>query len=117
MTSVFDLNNGDCFNSAAEATVDEVAVTDCDNGHEYEIYFAVDYDAGPFESYPGEDAVVNFECDEQCTAQFEAFVGMTYEDRSCTSTTWPPLRIPGAAVTARSCARCTGLTSRARIRC
>lgn len=79
MTSVFDLNNGDCFNSAVEATVEEVAVTDCDNGHEYEIYFAVDYDAGPFESYPGAEAVTNF-VNEQCTAQFESFVGMTYDD-------------------------------------
>ena len=79
MTSVFDLNNGDCFNSAEDATVEEVEVTDCDNGHEYEIYFAVDYDAGSSEPYPGADAVTNF-VNEQCTGQFESFVGLAYDD-------------------------------------
>jgi hypothetical protein len=79
MTSVFDLNNGDCFNSAEDATVEEVEVTDCENGHEYEIYYAVDYDAGSSEPYPGTDTVTNF-VNEECTGQFESFVGLAYDD-------------------------------------
>jgi len=79
LTSVFDLNNGDCFNSPAAESVDEVAVTDCADGHEFEIYYVVNFDAGPLDPYPGSEAITSF-VNEQCSGQFETFVGTTYEE-------------------------------------
>ncbi len=78
MTSVFDLEKGDCFNSSEESTVQEVAVIDCTAEHEYEIYFAVDYTPDG-DSYPGDDVITTF-VNDQCKGEFEGFVGTTYDE-------------------------------------
>ena len=74
---VFTLAVGDCLNDdTQEGEVSTIPVVDCDEPHDSEVYASVLMDDG---DYPGEDATVAF-ADEQCTAQFEAFVGLSPEE-------------------------------------
>ena len=75
-TSVFDLEEGDCFGAAGEQ-VESVNVVDCEEPHIYEVYALVDYETED-DAYPGQEAVRSY-ADEQCEAQFEGFVGIDYE--------------------------------------
>ena len=75
-TSVFDLEEGDCFGAAGEQ-VETVNVVDCEQPHIYEVYALVDYETED-DAYPGEEAVRTY-ADEQCEAEFEGFVGIDYE--------------------------------------
>jgi len=76
--SVFDLKTGDCFDSAAEGTVEEVERIDCAAPHTYEIYAAVDHPGGPNDPYPGDEAMATF-AGEQCRTEFETFIGLDYD--------------------------------------
>lgn len=78
-TSVLDLESGDCFNGSGDATAREVAVTDCDEEHEYEVFAVAEFDAAQSEPYPGAEALKAF-VNEQCTEQFARFVGTQYDD-------------------------------------
>jgi hypothetical protein len=78
MTSVFDLENGQCFNGADEDIVDEVEVVDCDAPHDYEIYHVVDHSAGPSDSWIGDEEMEAF-VDDECKGAFEPFVGTDYD--------------------------------------
>jgi hypothetical protein len=78
MTSVFDLENGQCFNEPGEDIVNQVEVVDCDVLHDYEIYHVVDHPAGPSDPWIGEDEMEAF-VDEECKGAFEPFVGTAYE--------------------------------------
>jgi hypothetical protein len=75
-TSVFDLEEGDCFGAAGEQ-VETVGVVDCEEPHIYEVFALVEYESDDDE-YPGEEAVSAY-ADEQCEAEFEDFVGLDYE--------------------------------------
>jgi hypothetical protein len=79
MTSVFDLENGQCFNDAGETIVDEVEVVDCADAHDYEIYAVDDYPADSGADYVGDEEIGTF-VQTTCLDGFEAFVGMTYEE-------------------------------------
>jgi hypothetical protein len=93
--SVFDLKTGDCFNSAAEGTVEEVERIDCAAPHTYEIFAAVDHPGGSSDAYPGDVAMASF-AGEQCRAEFEPFIGLDYDSSELfifylhpSAETWP----------------------------
>ena len=79
MTSVFELEVGDCFNDAEDSIVNEVEVVDCAAGHRYEIYGSAEYAAEDGDAYVGEEVLQGF-VEEECIGMFEPFVGMAYAD-------------------------------------
>lgn len=76
MTSVFDLERGDCF-SVDREQIDAVPVVDCAEPHEYEAFAVFDHTAGDGEPYPGNRELVDY-ADGECRAPFEEFVGIDY---------------------------------------
>ena len=74
--SVFDLEQGDCFQDpdAAAVEVQRVRVVPCAESHDNEIYLAFDLADGAF---PGA-AEMDEEVDGRCFAAFEPFVGFDY---------------------------------------
>ena len=79
LTSVFDLEVGDCFDTEDVSSVDEVTVVGCEATHVYEVFEVADYDAGPDEAFPGDDAL-NDAAEDVCRPGFEDYVGVPYDD-------------------------------------
>ncbi len=75
-TSVFDLEEGDCFGAAGDR-IETVNVVDCEQPHIYEVYSLFDYE-GDDEAYPGSEEI-RAHADEQCESDFEDFVGIDYQ--------------------------------------
>ncbi|HYN64427.1 MAG TPA: RDD family protein [Candidatus Limnocylindrales bacterium] len=73
--SVFGMQMGDCFDVETLEAIRSVHVVPCDQGHVYEAY-AQPRLTGP--DYPG-DTVVASRADEMCVAEFEPYVGTSYE--------------------------------------
>ncbi len=74
------LEVGDCFDDAGPATdeitnVTDVPIVDCSDLHDNEVYATYELSDDDF---PGTDAVYS-DADLQCVEQFDAFVGMSYE--------------------------------------
>lgn len=70
-TSVFDLEEGDCFQSVSQTgSIEEVDVVDCDSPHDNEVYSVWDFADGPDDPYPGDDVVVE-ESSAGCNEDFE----------------------------------------------
>jgi hypothetical protein len=77
MMSVFDLQVGDCFDDQGiDAEQTEVPVVDCSLPHDNELYFEYAMTDAVF---PGNDAAMDASF-QQCTATFDAFVGLPYAD-------------------------------------
>ncbi len=81
MTSVFDLEQGQCFMEATGEIVDEVEVVGCTSPHDYEIYHVVNHPAGPSDAWIGDAEMSDF-VDAECKGSFEGFVGLDYESSS-----------------------------------
>lgn len=79
MTSVFDLETGQCFNQPDDNVVDEVQVVDCADAHDYEIYAVADYPADSGAEYVGDEEMGTF-VQTTCVEGFETFIGKTYEE-------------------------------------
>lgn len=77
VTSVFDLESGDCF-SATGDEVETVTVVDCEQPHLYEVFGVFDHEAGNDDPYPGDEAMLEY-ADAECQPLFEDFVGSDYE--------------------------------------
>ena len=75
-TSVFDLEEGDCFGAAGDQ-VETVNVVPCDDAHIYEVFSLFDYEPDG-DAYPGREEVRAY-ADEQCEADFVDFVGIDYQ--------------------------------------
>ncbi len=75
-TSVFDLEEGDCFGAAGDQ-VETVTVVDCEDPHVYEVFSLFDYE-GDGDEYPGEETI-QASADEGCDTDFEEFVGVDYQ--------------------------------------
>ncbi len=71
----FRLQVGDCLAEAAVGDVKSVPVVPCTDPHDTELYHSFDLPDGDF---PGEEAVIA-SAEEGCLAEFEAFIGATYE--------------------------------------
>jgi hypothetical protein len=78
-TSVFDVVVGDCFNAPEAETISQVELVDCADPHQYEAYHAEDHPAGGDEAFIGDDAMTEY-ADEVCLGEFEAFVGIPWEE-------------------------------------
>ncbi|GGC03248.1 septum formation family protein [Cellulomonas carbonis] len=76
----FSIRVGDCLETTeafAEATeVESVPTVPCGDPHDAEVYATTLLDDGDF---PGDEAVAK-KADELCYGEFEAFVGLPYED-------------------------------------
>lgn len=78
--SVFDIKVGDCYQDPEESdTVAELTLVDCDAPHDNEIYAFGLYPAGDDDPFPDEADLDEFS-DEFCTEEFEAYVGIDYQD-------------------------------------
>lgn len=95
MTHVDSLEVGDCFQTAEEESIDEVAVVDCAQYHDNEVFLTYDLDMerNPVR-FPGQEEVYEA-ANEGCLAGFEAYVGEPYESSryylgsiSPSETTW-----------------------------
>ncbi|MGR4011014.1 septum formation family protein [Leucobacter sp. 1207-22] len=73
--SVFAIRVGDCTNDIASTEADVLPVVPCAEPHDNEVYHAFDLEDG---EWPGEDAVMAA-AEETCVAQFEQFVGVSYD--------------------------------------
>ncbi|MCP3987555.1 MAG: hypothetical protein GY724_00650 [Actinomycetia bacterium] len=71
----FDLLLGDCFNDPGSGEVEVVLVVPCVEPHDFEVYHVFMLDDGP---YPG-PAVIEDEWIEGCLAEFEPFVGVSFD--------------------------------------
>ena len=89
----FALQIGDCFNDTTEEELVEVPAVPCSEPHDNEVYYLFDLPEGEF---PGDEAVLAA-AEEGCLAQFDAFVGMAYEDSELD---WFPLSPTEAGWTA-----------------
>lgn len=80
----FDLDPAECFNTYGIVDVDdedaqpETRVIECSIAHESEVYLQRNFPAGADEPYPGEEDLERW-AEQQCYAEFEAFVGAEYE--------------------------------------
>ncbi|MGI9665715.1 MAG: septum formation family protein, partial [Acidimicrobiia bacterium] len=79
---------GDCFVSAGAIEIDQVAILDCSEAHDTEVFAVVDA-TSLGSSYPGEDPLFDWLFDE-CHAQFSAYTGESYQ----TSRYWIDAFIP-----------------------
>lgn len=79
---VFSLKIGDCANQPAgdEETVEvtSLPVVPCTDPHTDELYAEKELEAG---DYPGDEAIASL-TEEFCLAEFEGFVGLSYEESS-----------------------------------
>jgi Septum formation len=72
----YKLEVGDCFAEVPEGELVTVPVVPCAEPHIYEVYAQLMIPEG---DYPGDDAVFE-QTDELCIAEFEPFVGLSYEE-------------------------------------
>lgn len=89
-TSVFDLENGDCFDASGDE-VDTVTVVDCALPHTYEAFAIFDHEAGTDAPYPGDEALLEY-ADSACQPYFEEYVGIAYADSQYWITSVTPSR-------------------------
>lgn len=73
--SVFGLQVGDCFDFDPVGEVRTVHVVPCADSHVYEAFAQPVLPGG---AYPGDDAIAA-DAEARCVAQFESFVGATYD--------------------------------------
>ena len=84
---VFALVVGDCTGDITEGGVlTELDAVPCADPHGAEAYASIDMDDGDF---PGDEAVQT-QADDGCVAEFEAFVGLPYDDSELLSTYLTP---------------------------
>ena len=77
-TSVLDLAVGDCFDDDPDAgeSLSSVATIDCGEPHDKEVYFEYSMTEA---SFPGREATTQAAA-ERCIAEFEGFVGLSYQE-------------------------------------
>jgi hypothetical protein len=85
---VFSISVGDCWDDQdVNATeVSTVTSIDCAKPHDNEAYASVKLDDG---DYPGDEALLN-SADQGCYDEFQAFMGIAYEDSQINYTYFYP---------------------------
>ena len=76
---VFTLPVGACFDDSAEEQVSSVPEVDCSEPHDNEVFAVFDYTDS--DTFPGSSAM-NEAAQNLCIAQFENYVGLSYEESS-----------------------------------
>ncbi len=74
---VFTLEVGTCFDDTDETEVSSVPEVDCSEAHDNEVFAVFDYTES--ETFPGSSAM-NDAAQELCVAEFEAYVGLSYQE-------------------------------------
>lgn len=75
---VFELRVGDCLDGFAEGDeISQVRAVPCSESHSDEVFASAEMTGG--DEYPGDEAVAEF-ADETCLAEFEEFVGTSWEE-------------------------------------
>ena len=85
--TVYDLRIGDCGDWPTEKvtteedtyTVEELTVRPCTEPHDFEVYALQEHPAPRGETYPGDDALIEFGS-EACYNSFAGYVGASYEE-------------------------------------
>ena len=77
--SVFTLPVGACFDDSDDEQVSSVPEVDCSEPHDNEVFAVFDYTDS--ETFPGSTAM-NDAAQDLCIAQFESYVGLSYEESS-----------------------------------
>jgi hypothetical protein len=75
--SVFTLEVGTCFDDTDETEVSSVPEVDCSEPHDNEVFAVFDYTDA--DTFPG-TAEMNDAAQELCIAEFEAYVGLSYQE-------------------------------------
>lgn len=73
---------GECFNeylyrSQTDFVEEITTIVSCQNPHDREAYFAIEYPGGETDNYPLDDELKRW-ADSTCLDEFEAFVGVEY---------------------------------------
>jgi len=74
--SVFHLQTGDCLIGTVGESVSDMDKIECSKPHLFEVYFTFNLPGGAF---PG-DAAIEEQADTRCQAEFEPFVGKSFEE-------------------------------------
>lgn len=83
---VFTLSVGDCLDEQTGEEISDVPLVPCSEPHDMEVFGEITLDDG---DWPGVD-VVGQQADEGCYAQFEAFVGLPYEESTLLFSSYMP---------------------------
>ncbi|HUP17153.1 MAG TPA: septum formation family protein [Acidimicrobiia bacterium] len=75
--NVFTLEVGTCFDDTNETEVSSVPEVDCSEPHDNEVFAVFDYTESDI--FPGSTAM-NDAAQELCVGEFEAYVGLSYEE-------------------------------------
>lgn len=90
-TSVMQIRVGDCFNNPqvnAEGFVEELAVVDCGDPHDREVFASLQFPEGDG-TFPGDDGFDDFS-ETGCVEAFEPYVGIVYDDSAFFISTLEP---------------------------
>lgn len=75
---VFDVRVGDCVGAFEDGDeVTEIPVLPCDQSHDQEVYAR--FELADAEAFPGKEEL-NKQANEKCLQEFQAFVGVPYND-------------------------------------
>jgi hypothetical protein len=74
--NVFTLEVGTCFDDTDDTEVSSVPEVDCSEPHDNEVFAVFDYTAS--DTFPG-SSQMNDAAQELCVAEFEAYVGLSYQ--------------------------------------
>jgi hypothetical protein len=74
---VFSLAIGDCFNDQEAEEISSVPALPCTEPHDYEAYHS--FDLTDAETFPGDEAVTTA-AQDGCVAEFEPFIGKSFEE-------------------------------------
>lgn len=82
--TLFHLQTGDCFDSAAGTAgrtvrIKDVTTVACTEAHDGEVFAVVTHPAARDVAYPGDEAVADFAASE-CLTRFPAYTGGNYDD-------------------------------------
>lgn len=89
--SAFNLQVGNCFDDPPDVAglVSELLAIPCDQPHDNEVFFLVDYPSAADAPFPGNETLGLF-ADQQCAAAFEGFVGLPYHESPLVLTSFTP---------------------------
>lgn len=74
----FRIRLGDCLLAAADGDFESIEAVPCEQPHQNEVFAAFNLPFGESAAFPGRDAL-GAAADDGCLAQFEPFVGVTYD--------------------------------------
>ncbi len=91
-TSVFDLQEGTCFDDPItddEELVEELSVVSCDSPHDNEVFAIVSHPDGSDAEFPGSEIIKEF-ADQECEDTYYTYVGIDYADSLFLYSTYYP---------------------------